>query len=75
MSGRTDQLDEAVLLSVLAEVERGDFSVRMPLAWTGVAGKIADRLNNVIAANETLGEPNWRRSAASSARRASSLSD
>ena len=55
MTGTSDQLDEAVLLSVLSDLESGDFSVRMPLGWTGVAGKIADRLNNVIAANETLG--------------------
>jgi signal transduction histidine kinase/HAMP domain-containing protein/ActR/RegA family two-component response regulator len=55
MTSKTDQLDEVVLLGVLADVERGDFSVRMPLEWTGVAGKIADRLNNVIAANQTLG--------------------
>ena len=27
----------------------------MPLEWTGVAGKIADTLNDVIAANEMLG--------------------
>ncbi len=53
--GAADELDEAVLLSVLSDVENGDFSVRMPLGWTGVPGKIADRLNNVIAANETLG--------------------
>jgi signal transduction histidine kinase/HAMP domain-containing protein/ActR/RegA family two-component response regulator len=52
---KTDQLDEVVLLKVLADVERGDFSARMPLEWTGVAGKIADRLNNIIAANQTLG--------------------
>jgi HAMP domain-containing protein len=44
-----------VLLSVLSDVENGDFSARMPLGWTGMAGKIADRLNNVIAANQTLG--------------------
>jgi signal transduction histidine kinase/HAMP domain-containing protein/ActR/RegA family two-component response regulator len=50
-----DSLDEAVLLRVLTDVKGGDFSVRMPLDWTGVAGKIADRLNDVIAANETLG--------------------
>jgi signal transduction histidine kinase/CheY-like chemotaxis protein/HAMP domain-containing protein len=55
MTSTTDQLDEAMLLRVLADVERGDFSVRMPLEWTGMAGKIADRLNNVIAANQTLG--------------------
>ncbi len=48
-------LDEAVLLSILSDVKSGDFSVRMPLGWTGVPGKIADRLNDVIAANETLG--------------------
>src|SRR5450755_803049 len=50
-----DELDEALLLSVLSDVKHGDFSVRMPLEWTGVAGKIADTLNDVIAANETLG--------------------
>src|SRR5271156_3168530 len=49
-----DQLDERILLSVLSQVSSGDFSVRMPLDWTGVAGKIADRLNDVIAANQTL---------------------
>jgi len=49
------RLDEAVLLGVLADVKNGDFRARMPLEWTGVAGKIADTLNDVIAANETLG--------------------
>ncbi|MDB5327051.1 MAG: hypothetical protein JWM57_2620 [Phycisphaerales bacterium] len=53
--GMADRLDEAVLLSVLSDVKDGDFSVRMPLEWTGVGGKIADRLNEVIAANQTLG--------------------
>src|ERR1700727_1383656 len=52
---KSDQVDEVVLLNVLADVENGDFSVRMPLGWTGVAGKIADRLNNIIAANDRLG--------------------
>jgi signal transduction histidine kinase/HAMP domain-containing protein/ActR/RegA family two-component response regulator len=52
--GIADRLDEAVLLDVLSEVKNGDFSVRMPLGWTGVAGKIADVLNDVIAANRTL---------------------
>jgi HAMP domain-containing protein len=46
--------DPAVLLSVLARVTEGDFTARMPLEWTGVAGKIADRLNDVIIANQTL---------------------
>ena len=50
-----DELDQVVLLGVLAAVKSGDFSVRMPLAWTGLPGKIADSLNDVIAANEMLG--------------------
>jgi signal transduction histidine kinase/CheY-like chemotaxis protein/HAMP domain-containing protein len=53
--GRADPLDQKVLLSVLTAVQNGDLSVRMPLEWTGVAGKIADRLNEVIAANQMLG--------------------
>jgi signal transduction histidine kinase/HAMP domain-containing protein len=53
--GTAHRLDEAVLLSVLSDVKNGDFGVRMPLEWTGVAGKIADRLNDVIAANQSLG--------------------
>ena len=58
--GNGDRLDEAVLLSVLAEVKGGDFTVRMPLDWTGVAGKVADGFNEVI-----LGEPGARRRARS----------
>ena len=54
-AGSGDDLDQAVLLRVLADVRHGDFSARMPLAWTGVPGKIADTLNEIIAANETLG--------------------
>jgi signal transduction histidine kinase/CheY-like chemotaxis protein/HAMP domain-containing protein len=50
----TDELDEAVLLTVLSDVRNGDFSVRMPAHWTGVAGKVADTLNEVIVANQTL---------------------
>ena len=52
--GSTDTLDEALLLRVLSDVRGGDFDVRMPLEWTGVAGKIADGLNDVIAANQSL---------------------
>jgi signal transduction histidine kinase/HAMP domain-containing protein/ActR/RegA family two-component response regulator len=52
---RSDELDEALLLTVLSDVKNGDFDVRMPLEWTGMAGKIADTLNDVIAANQTLG--------------------
>jgi len=49
-----DALDGSVLLSVLAQVKRGDFTARMPLEWTGVAGKVADGVNDVIIANQAL---------------------
>ena len=54
MRGKADRLDQAEMLRVLSEVRSGDFGVRMPLDWIGVPGKIADTLNEVIAANENL---------------------
>jgi signal transduction histidine kinase/DNA-binding response OmpR family regulator/HAMP domain-containing protein len=48
-------VDAKVLLNVLAKVKGGDFTARMPLEWTGVAGKVADGLNDVIIANQALG--------------------
>ena len=50
-----DTVDAEILLSVLAQVKSGDFTARMPLGWTGVAGKVADGLNEVILANQALG--------------------
>ncbi|MGI8425833.1 MAG: ATP-binding protein [Actinomycetota bacterium] len=49
-----DTVDSKVLLSFLAQVKEGDFTARMPLEWTGVAGKVADGLNDVIIANQSL---------------------
>jgi HAMP domain-containing protein len=59
MNGRSaieDAGELTVLLDVLAKVRSGDFSARMPLGWTGVAGKVADALNEVIIADQTFGE-------------------
>src|ERR1700682_3267878 len=50
----TDLLDPDVLLKVLAEVKSGDFNTRMPLEWTGIAGKIADALNDGLGSNQSL---------------------
>jgi signal transduction histidine kinase/HAMP domain-containing protein/ActR/RegA family two-component response regulator len=50
-----DTVDATALLRVLVQVKAGDFTARMPLDWTGVAGKVADGLNDVIIANEALG--------------------
>jgi HAMP domain-containing protein len=50
----TDNLDLKQLLRILAEVKKGNFSVRMPLEYTGIAGKIADSLNDIIEMNERM---------------------
>ncbi|MDX6287116.1 MAG: hypothetical protein QOG53_2601 [Frankiales bacterium] len=49
-----DNVDVRTLLNVLAQVNAGDFTARMPLEWTGLAGKVADGLNDVIVANQAL---------------------
>jgi hypothetical protein len=43
-----DGLDNKQLLAALMAFKRGDFTVRLPDDWTGVAGKIADTFNDVI---------------------------
>jgi HAMP domain-containing protein/CheY-like chemotaxis protein/signal transduction histidine kinase len=35
-------------------VKDGDFSVRLPVWWTGLAGKIADNFNEIVTANEQM---------------------
>src|SRR5262245_41951686 len=50
------ELDTDVLLQTLAAFKAGDFSARLPETWTGVAGKIADSLNDVIGKNERFSE-------------------
>src|SRR5687768_13828657 len=47
-------LDARQLLSVLTAVKKGDFTARMPADQTGLAGKVADALNDVIDMNERL---------------------
>jgi len=51
-----DNLDNAQLLSVLMAFKKGDFSARMPLDRTGVAGKVADTLNEIIAYKQDLAQ-------------------
>src|SRR5262250_2831384 len=50
------ELDTDVLLQTLAAFKAGDFSARLPETWTGVAGKIADSLNDVIVKNERFSQ-------------------
>ncbi|GBF08245.1 hybrid signal transduction histidine kinase J, partial [Deinococcus aerius] len=49
-------LDEHLLLSALNAYKKGDFSVRLPVTWTGVAGKIADSLNEVLENSERIAQ-------------------
>ncbi|MCP6759676.1 MAG: HAMP domain-containing protein [Fischerella sp. CENA71] len=50
----SDNLDLKQLLRTLSAVKKGDFSARMPIDQTGMAGKIADTLNDIIEQNERL---------------------
>jgi HAMP domain-containing protein/CheY-like chemotaxis protein len=46
--------DQHALLYALRAVRLGDFSVRLPGDQTGLAGKIADTFNEIVAANERM---------------------
>jgi hypothetical protein len=50
----TNALDTKMLLKTLTALKKGNFSIRLPNDWTGVNGKIADTLNDVIEMNERL---------------------
>jgi HAMP domain-containing protein/CheY-like chemotaxis protein/signal transduction histidine kinase len=47
-------VDLALILASLQTMRKGDFSVRLPVAWTGIQGKIADTFNDIVAANEQM---------------------
>ncbi|MES2661394.1 MAG: HAMP domain-containing protein [Verrucomicrobiota bacterium] len=48
--------DFKALLAALTSFKRGDFSVRLPEDWTGVAGKVADTFNEVITRNQDMAQ-------------------
>src|ERR1700746_991892 len=50
----TEPLDPSVLLKTLIAFRDGDFSARLPVDQTGVAGKIADTLNEIFKLNERM---------------------
>ncbi len=43
-----------IILMGLQTMKDGDFSVRLPGSWTGLAGKIADHFNEIVSANEQM---------------------
>src|SRR5688500_6236809 len=42
------------LLSALIALKKGETGVRLPVEWTGVAGKVADAFNDVVELNERM---------------------
>src|ERR1700730_5310020 len=42
------------ILKCLTAVQKGTFSVRLPGDWTGLEGKVADSINEIIATNERM---------------------
>ena len=50
----TDTLDTSTLLKTLIAFRDGDFSARLPVDRTGIAGKIADTLNDIFKLNERM---------------------
>jgi HAMP domain-containing protein/CheY-like chemotaxis protein/signal transduction histidine kinase len=56
-AARTEpELDARDLLQALQAVRFGDFSVRLPNDGAGLAGKIADTFNEIVAANQRMAE-------------------
>src|SRR3954453_12550151 len=43
---------DRLLLRPLPAMKKGDFDVRMPVEFTGVQGKIADTLNDILELND-----------------------
>ena len=59
-NGKSKAADESpdlsIILSSLQTMRDGDFSVRLPGTWIGLAGKIADTFNEIVAANQQMAQ-------------------
>src|SRR6185437_13539543 len=53
-TNEADALDLREILRALQSVRDGDFSVRLPGAKAGLAGKVADTFNEIVSSNERL---------------------
>ena len=45
-----------LLLGALVQLRKGDPNIRLPLHWTGVAGRVADAFNEVVELNAGMAE-------------------
>ena len=50
------QREARQLLSALTALSKGDSSVRLPVEWTGMQGKVAETFNDVVELNERMAE-------------------
>src|ERR1019366_1391158 len=50
----THEFDAKSMLTALTALKKGEFSVRMPTEWTGLAGKVADTFNEVVELNQRM---------------------
>src|SRR4051812_1139031 len=50
----SEDLDLTDLLIAMTALKKGKFSVRLPVEWTGQAGKLADTFNSVVEMNEKM---------------------
>jgi HAMP domain-containing protein/CheY-like chemotaxis protein/signal transduction histidine kinase len=55
-AGDPAAVDRRSLLNALQAVADGDFSVRLPGDWAGIDGKIADRFNEIVSANQNMAQ-------------------
>src|SRR5512140_2619293 len=53
-TGSDESLDLSVILASLQSMRDGDFTVRLPGTWVGLAGKVADTFNDIVAANQHM---------------------
>jgi HAMP domain-containing protein/CheY-like chemotaxis protein/signal transduction histidine kinase len=54
LEAESTSADLTVILASLRTMRDGDFAVRLPGSWTGLAGKIADTFNDIVAANQQM---------------------
>src|SRR4029434_8185040 len=52
----TSGAELSTLLSALQRMKAGDFSVRVPVNWVGLDGKIADTFNEIVASNARMAD-------------------
>ena len=50
----TPEREMATLLAALMQLRRGDGSVRLPLHWDGLSGKVADVFNDLVEQNAAM---------------------